>query len=151
MRVPFSIDVTKGDAITPGAIDYELSSSFDEDCKLRVMAYPLETVLAEKCESILKRNVIGTRPRDYYDVYMLKHLKKCNMDVFRDALTATFDKCGTIELLSRANEILDQVSASSVQHDYWKRYQKEFPYAVNVDFISAVNAVRELLRGSATL
>ena len=146
VRVPFAIDITKGDAITPGAIDYDLPCCFDRDKILKLRAYTLETVLAEKCESILKRNVIGTRPRDYYDVYTLMRTRKVRMSIFRKALKATFENCGTSALLKRKDEILDAVNASGDQQLFWRRYQREFPPAAEIDFQDVIESVRTLLR-----
>ncbi len=144
--VRFSIDVTKGDPITPKPESVVLRSIFSAGNTYAVLAYTIETVLAEKCEAILKRNVLGTRPRDYYDVYMLTRLKKIRRRIFTKALCETFERCGTIELLSRASEILDAIAASAAQEEYWHRYQNEFPYAGDIAFADAVESVRRLLR-----
>jgi hypothetical protein len=91
--------VTKGDAITPKPESQTFTSCFTERSKYSLLAYTVETILAEKCEAILKRNVVGTRPRDYYDVYMLTHLKKIRPRIFKKALHETFERCGTSTLL----------------------------------------------------
>ena len=146
LRVPFAIDITKGDVITPDAIEYSMPCCFKEGESLLLKAYTIETVLAEKCESILKRNVIGTRPRDYYDVYVLTRLKKIRKRIFRDALAATFANCGTTELLKHKDQLLDAILISADQQSYWKRYQREFPAAAEIDFVDAVESVRRLLK-----
>ena len=109
------------------------------------MAYTVETILAEKCESILKRNVVGTRPRDYYDVYMLTRMRKVRPRIFRTALRSTFGRCGTGELLNRASDIIDGILHSGVQEEYWRRYQLEYQYARHISFKDAVASVRQLL------
>jgi len=144
LRVPFSIDVTKGDVITPKPELYSFASSFGEG-RASVLAYTVETILAEKCEAILKRNVVGTRPRDYYDVYLLTRIKKIRPRVFRTALLATFEKCGTSGSLENAGVLLDAIAQSATQHGYWKRYQKEFPFARGISFDDAISSVRRLL------
>ena len=146
LRVPFSIDVTKGDAITPGPEVLTLKSNFSQGTKFSLLAYTVETILAEKCESILKRNVVGTRPRDYYDIYMLSRVQKVRPRVFKKALLSTFETCGTLELLQRVREILDGIAQSEVQKEYWRRYQREFPYARDIPFEDAVLSVRKLLQ-----
>ncbi len=90
MSIPFSVDVTTGDVITPGAIVYNYPLSFDNR-NISVMAYPLETILAEKLETVIVRDVANTRPRDYYDIYILWKLHgfQCNIDTLSDALIAT--------------------------------------------------------------
>ncbi len=143
--VRFSIDVTKGDAITPRPQTLRLASHFSDETRFSLLAYSIETILAEKCESILKRNVVGTRPRDYYDVYMLTRLRKVRPRIFRTALLSTFEKCGTSSLLSRTHDILLGILNSRVQGEYWLRYQQEFPYAKGIAFDDAVNSVASLL------
>lgn len=133
------------DAITPSPVLYEFPSSFADGAKLSLLAYTVETILAEKCESILKRNVVGTRPRDYYDVYMLTKLKKVRPRIFKSALRSTFEKCGTLQLLGHVNEILDMIANSSIQERYWQRYQAEFPFARDIAFADALVAVKMLL------
>ena len=132
--------------LTPDAIEYSMPCCFKEGESLLLKAYTVETVLAEKCESILKRNVLGTRPRDYYDVYALTRLKKIRKHIFRDALSATFANCGTTELLKRKEELLDSIISSTEQQTYWKRYQREFSAAAEIDFNDAVESVRRLLK-----
>ena len=143
--VPFSIDVTKGDAITPRPEVLNLPSNFFGKTKYHLLAYTVETILAEKCESILKRNVVGTRPRDYYDVYMLTRMRKVRPRIFRTALRSTFGRCGTSELLNRASDIIDGILHSGVQEEYWRRYQLEYQYARHIQFKDAVVSVRKLL------
>ena len=145
LNVPFSIDVTKGDAITPRPDVLKLPSNFSDKTRYSLLAYTVETILAEKCESILKRNVVGTRPRDYYDIYMLTHARKVRPRIFKTALCSTFEKCGTSELLKRTSDIIDGISHSKMQEEYWRRYQLEYPYARNISFKDAVASVRQLL------
>ncbi len=145
--VRFSIDVTKGDAITPSPELIRLPSHFCGKTRYSLLAYTVETVLAEKCESILKRNVVGTRPRDYYDVYMLTRLRKVRPRIFKAAVRSTFEKCGTEKLLCSIPAILDGISQSHVQEEYWRRYQQEFPYARGLSFRDVVASVRRLLKG----
>lgn len=145
LRVPVSVDVTAGDVITPKPIAYAFPSSFEGRKRLSLLAYPIETILAEKCESILKRNVVGSRPRDYYDIYMLTKLKRIRPRVFRTALRSTFAICGTLDLLNHADEIIDLIVASPLQKQYWQRYQAEFSFARDITFQDVVAATRKLL------
>jgi len=150
LRVPFSVDVTKGDAITPKPELLSLASNFSAKTRYPLLAYTIETVLAEKCESILKRNVIGTRPRDYYDIYMLTSMCKVRRRVFKAALRSTFEKCGTSELLKNITDVLNGIANSAIQNEYWRRYQQEFPYAKDISFEDAVAAVRKLLNADSS-
>lgn len=145
LKVPFSVDVTAGDAI--GLIEYSYTCHFSENSFLSLKAYSLETVLAEKCEAILRRNVVGTRPRDYYDVYLLTRMSEIDMEAFFNALRATCEICGTNSVLHNIEDTLSAIRDSSVQTEYWSRFQREFPYARDIQFADAVEAVRELLGG----
>ena len=143
LHVPFAIDVTVGDAVA--AINYSYPCQFSNNRQLQLKAYPVETVLAEKCEAILQRNVVGTRPRDYYDVYLLMRSRKVAKGRFRAALMATCERRGTLSVLSAATDILEAILNSKIQSDYWRRFQREFPYAREISFEKAVEAVRSLL------
>lgn len=68
MRQPFKIDISTDDAITPGAVEYKYKLMF-EDRSISVLSYNLETLLAEKMQTILARGLANTRMRDFYDVY----------------------------------------------------------------------------------
>jgi predicted nucleotidyltransferase component of viral defense system len=143
LYVPFAIDVTVGDAVT--AINYSYPCQFSNGRRLGLKAYSVETVLAEKCEAILQRNVVGTRPRDYYDVYVLTRSLKPTKKRFRAALLATCERRGTLSTLSAAADILDAILSSKIQSDYWLRFQREFPYAREISFEKVVESVRTLL------
>lgn len=93
LSVPISVDVTTGDKITPKEVNYTFKLLFD-DRTLDILAYNIETVLAEKIETVLSRSIANTRPRDFYDIYILYNLRKseCNMNVLHDALIQTTKK-----------------------------------------------------------
>ena len=145
LRVPLSVDFTAGDEVVPAPVEYKYPCQFSEASSLLLRAYSLETVLAEKCETILQRNVTTTRTRDFYDVYILTKLRKVKRRTFKRALMATCGKRGTSGLLKRTDEILDMVAQSDVLLDYWRRYQREFSAASGISFEEAVQAVRLLL------
>ena len=86
---PLSIDVSTGDAITPHAVQYQFSEIFDDEKSYELWAYNIETVMAEKVETILRRGVFNTRPRDFYDAYILATTQKFDKAVFAEALNAT--------------------------------------------------------------
>ena len=95
MLTPLSIDVSTGDAITPHANQYNFSEIFDNEKSYELWAYNIETVLAEKVETILRRSVFNTRPRDFYDAYILATTQKFDKAVFSEALNATANHRGT--------------------------------------------------------
>ncbi len=77
--IPLSIDISTGDVITPSAVLYEFGGIFYDNVRIKLWGYNIETVMAEKVETILSRGIFNTRPRDFYDVYILGTTKERNM------------------------------------------------------------------------
>lgn len=147
MSVPVVVDVTTGDKITPEAIEYEYSLLFD-DRSITVMAYPLETVLAEKLETIVTRGINNTRPRDFYDVHTLWRLKKdeCDVDILRTALVATCEKRCSLEVVAHWEHVLDEVAEDDAMQGLWMKYARRNPYASSLAFQDACETAREIMR-----
>ena len=131
---PLSIDISTGDVITPDAVKYEFSGIFDEDVRISLWGYNVETVIAEKVETILRRGVFTTRPRDYYDVYILGTTQEYDKEIFKEALKATAKHRGSTELISDVAGILKQISESDELKDMWSKYQKKFGYASDISY-----------------
>lgn len=146
MKVPVTIDVTTGDVITPREIEYNFSSMF-EDKKIQVLSYPLETILAEKIETILARGIANTRPRDYYDIYVLERLKLTDVSptVLKAALDSTTKKRGSEYVLTEYDKIIETLKNSDEQHSLWRKYQKTFAYAKDIAFVDTCDAVLHIL------
>ncbi len=146
MAVPLKIDITTGDKITPREMVYTFNLMFEER-SINVLAYTLETILAEKLETIISRGDQNTRPRDFYDVYILNTLQKKNKDkqILKEAFAATVKKRGTEHIVTNYKEIIEIVLNSSAMKDQWTRYQKEFDYAKDIQFEDACMAVERLL------
>lgn len=146
MAVPLKIDITTGDKITPREMVYTFNLMFEER-SINVLAYTLETILAEKLETIISRGDQNTRPRDFYDVYILNTLQKKNIDnqILKEAFAATVKKRGTEHIVTNYKEIIEIVLNSSAMKDQWTRYQKEFDYAKDIQFEDACMAVERLL------
>jgi len=135
LRVPLSVDLTTGDIITPNEIEYSYKLIID-DRKINIRAYNLETILAEKIETILSRNIANTRVRDFYDVYILSLLKlnECRFDVLRLALKETSIKRGSENTLSNYDEIINHIRSNERMNHSWINYQHDFGYAKNIGF-----------------
>lgn len=142
---PLKIDISTDDVITPKEVRYSFKLML-EDRSIDIWAYNLETVLAEKLETIITRTTTNTRMRDYYDINILYQLygKTLNPAVLRDALHTTANKRGTVSYLKDTIEILDEVQNSSVMQKLWNSYQKKFTYAANLDWTDIMTSVREL-------
>ena len=110
---PLSIDVSTGDVITPGAVLYEFCGIFDESVQISLWGYNIETVMAEKAETILSRGVFNTRPRDYYDVYILSTTQEYDRQLFEEALSATAEHRGSAESIADRAGIIDRISKSN--------------------------------------
>ena len=142
---PMKIDITIGDKITPSAIEYSYKMMFDEK-KIPVMAYTLETILAEKYETIIRRNVGTTRARDFYDLYMLFHSRKREIrrDILGLAVRHTARKRGSTEILKEYEEICEEIKNEKVLHKLWSNYIEENAYAAHLEFSDVVDVVLEV-------
>lgn len=140
------IDITTGDRITPREITYQLQSVFSEN-KLEVWTYNLETVLAEKLETIIRRGAASTRPRDRYDLFTLYHLRKDEIDIpiLKTALNNTAKKRESLDVLTNWESQLEEIRSSDYQNQLWSRYQKSFRYASEISFEESVEVVAIIL------
>ncbi|HFU5510909.1 TPA: nucleotidyl transferase AbiEii/AbiGii toxin family protein [Streptococcus pyogenes] len=146
LREVVFIDITTGDRITPREITYQLQSVFSEN-KLEVWTYNLETVLAEKLETIIRRGAASTRPRDRYDLFILYHLRKDEIDIpiLKTALNNTAKKRESLDVLTNWESQLEEIRSSDYQNQLWSRYQKSFRYASEISFEESVEVVAIIL------
>ncbi len=152
MAVPLKLDITTGDKITPREIEYQFKLLL-EDRSISVFAYNLETIVAEKLETVISRGDQNTRPRDYYDIYILAKLQYPNIELrnLKAALDATTEKRGSVEVVKDYRKIMDAVKGSEVMQRQWKNYQKDFEYAEEIAFEDACDVVVELMDGMSEL
>lgn len=141
---PLSIDISTGDVMTPGAVPYEFGGIFDKTLSIRLLGYNVETIMAEKMETILSRGVLSTRPRDYYDIYILATTQKYDKALFWKALEATSMYRGTIKHILQYEVIFQRISGSSDLKQQWSKYQKKFSYAQAISY-EAIMGVIELI------
>lgn len=146
MAVPLKLDITTGDKITPSEIEYSYKLMM-EDRSISVLAYNLSTILAEKLETIVSRGDQNTRPRDYYDVFILSKLHAGNIEMssLREALLATTTKRGSTEVVKKYSDIMKVVKNSEIMKRQWNDYRKEFEYAVGIEFEDTCDAVISLM------
>ena len=142
---PLKIDISTGDAITPREVRYSFKLML-EDRSIDIWAYNLETVLAEKLETIITRTTTNTRMRDFYDIYILEQLHGNTLDpqILHDALRATAHKRGTERHLAEAAEVFEEVENSSVMQKLWESYRRKFSYAADLEWNIIMRAVRSL-------
>ena len=148
MAVPLKLDITTGDKITPREIEYSYKLMM-EDRSISVLAYNLSTILAEKLETVVSRGDQNTRPRDYYDVFILTKLQAENIDMesLNTALKATTEKRGSTELMRQYREIMQVVKNSDVMKRQWDNYRKDFDYASGIEFEETCDAVVDVMDG----
>ena len=146
IETPLSIDITTGDAITPEPMNYGYKRLFNSENVIPLHSYPLETVLAEKIETIITRGILNTRPRDFYDVYILTKTQGYNAETLRKAIFATAEHRGTKAIMeAETNNRLAVIENSSELQSQWAKYQKKFPYAKDITYQETVNAVKEVI------
>lgn len=143
---PLKIDISTGDVITPRAIEFNYDLLL-EDRSISLWSYNLETILAEKLQTVLARGILNTRMRDFYDIRMLldTYEDKVNKAVLKDAFAATCKKRGTNHLQEQAEEIIKIIEADEQLQVLWRAYQKKYSYAAEIDYASVIRDVRKLM------
>ncbi len=141
------IDITTGDKITPREITYSMTSIFTNE-SIKIWTYNLETVLAEKLETIISRGLASTRPRDRYDLFTLYKLRKeeINLELLKNALENTAEKRKTKETIYNWKEQVRGIEISDYQKELWIRYQRQFKYAKDISFDNSVQVIREIMQ-----
>ncbi|VNO36498.1 abortive infection protein AbiGII [Streptococcus pneumoniae] len=141
------IDITTGDKITPREITYSMSSIFTNE-SIKIWTYNLETVLAEKLETIISRGLVSTRPRDRYDLFTLYKLRKeeINLEVLKNALENTAEKRKSKDTIYNWEEQVRGIEISDYQKELWIRYQRQFKYAKDISFDNSVQVIREIMQ-----
>ena len=145
MPVIMKIDITTGDKITYKEIEYSFTLML-EDRKIQIWSYNVETIIAEKFEAIVKRGVLSTRIRDYYDVYMLINTQNKIIDkkTLKDAITLTAQHRGTNEIIKDWKKIVEKIANDSKMRQQWKRYQKDNFYAEEIEYNDLINAISKV-------
>lgn len=142
---PMKIDVTTGDVITPGAIDYSFKTMFD-DGDIEIRTYNLETIIAEKYETIIRRNIGTTRARDFYDLYVLFNLyeDQINYDILKLAVARTSSKRSSMEELEDWQDIIEELRNEPAIESLWNNYCKENTYVQNINYRAVIDALQTI-------
>lgn len=143
--VALKIDISTGDIITPKEVLYSFDLLF-ENRKIEILAYNLETVLAEKFETIISRGIINTRARDFYDVYILTTLQEKNINRFdfKSALASTAAKRETLGKINSSLRVLGEIQEDKTIQNIWKAYTMKFDYAGDIPFEDTIAALIKL-------
>ena len=142
-RQTLKIDITTGDFITPKEVTYNFKLLF-ENRSINILAYTIETVLAEKFETTITRGITNSRMRDFYDIYILTKTQDINIAIFREALKKTVEKRHTVQQMSDITSIINNISTNDVMIELWIRYQKKYNYAADTTWEMVVDAVNWL-------
>lgn len=146
LRIPFWIDISTGDLITPKAIEYNYKTILENE-NISLYTYNYETIIAEKLETVLKRNTTNSRMKDYYDLYYFVTYKWNDIDLttLRTAIATTFKHRNSLEYLEKSNTIISNVSVDEDLIARWNKYKKEHEYATNIDFKDTIQSIRKIL------
>jgi len=145
--IPFFIDISTGDIITPRAINYQYKKVLDDSC-IELYTYNNETIIAEKLETILKRNVTNSRMKDFYDIYYFANSKWEDVDkaILKEAIIKTFNHRSSDKELEGRNAIINNILESDYLKKFWKEYQNTHNYAKDIIFEDTVEAIKKILK-----
>lgn len=141
LRVNLSIDIATGDTITPKEIEYNYKMLF-EDRKLQIMTYNIESIIAEKFQTVVSRGILNSRMKDYYDLYYLITYKKFSKENLKQAITKTFEKRNTN--LKEIENTLSKIKESSFIKELWENYSKKHRYTENIKFEEIINTIYKI-------
>jgi predicted nucleotidyltransferase component of viral defense system len=144
ISIPMHIDITTGDTITPKEITYKFQMNFTEGF-ITVLSYNIETVLAEKVETILRRGELNTRPRDFYDVYILTKTQSFNRLTFIEALKGTSKHRESTHILIDIHKRIEDIHTSGPLKLRWERYTKDYNYARDISYDDVLSKIKVLL------
>ena len=145
INATLNIDITTGDVITPREMNYSYSKILEEGT-IPIMTYTIETILAEKFETISSRNITTTRARDFYDLYMIYSIYKDKIDkgILRKAIERTSKYRGSFETALQYKEIVELFRESETLKELWKKYTQNNPYTKDVDFLDTISIYEEI-------
>ena len=143
LKTNLMIDITTGDIITYKEVEFKYNTLFDNDT-INIMTYNYETIIAEKFESIISRNIDNTRMKDYYDLYMFVHLKwdDINKDTLRKEIFNTSKARETLDYINNANKYIELISDDSRLKALWNSYQNNYEYVKDIKFVDVINAIK---------
>ena len=145
INATLNIDITTGDVITPREMNYSYSKILEEGT-IPIMTYTIETILAEKFETISSRNITTTRARDFYDLYMIYSIykDKIDKDILRKAIERTSKYRGSFEIVLQHKEIVELFRESETPKELWKKYTQNNPYVKDIDFLDTISVYEKI-------
>ena len=145
INATLNIDITTGDVITPREMNYSYSKILEEGT-IPIMTYTIETILAEKFETISSRNITTTRARDFYDLYMIYSIykDKIDKDILRKVIERTSKYRGSFEIVLQHKEIVELFRESETPKELWKKYTQNNPYVKDIDFLDTISVYEKI-------
>ena len=146
LKTNLMIDITTGDVITYKEIEFKYTTLFDNEI-INIMSYNYETIIAEKYESVISRNIDNTRMKDYYDLYMFVKLKwnDINKDTLIKAVINTAKNRETLDYINNSNKYLELITNDTRLKSLWNSYQNNYEYAKNISFDDTINAIKQII------
>ena len=139
--VNLSIDIATGDAITPREIEYDYKMMF-EDRSLKIMTYNIESIIAEKFQTVIARGILNSRMKDYYDLYYLITYKEFSKENLKKAITKTFEKRETS--IDDIDKVIEEIKNADFLRDLWRNYSTHYQYANDIEFDQVINAIEKI-------
>ena len=141
LRVNLSIDIATGDLITPREIEYDYKMMF-EDRNLKIMTYNIESIIAEKFQTVISRGILNSRMKDYYDLYYLITYKEFSKENLKNAIIKTFNKRDTD--IKNINKVIDEIEKSEFVKELWTSYSEKYQYAKCLEFKKVINSIKRI-------
>lgn len=147
LKVNLEIDISTGDKVTPRELKYKYPLIF-EDRTIMISSYNIETILAEKIETVLRRGVFNSRMKDFYDIYyfLTKLRKEIDIKVLKEAVDNTFTKRDSFEYLNDYEQIIDSIIGNERLEKLWNIYSNKYTYAKGIDINKILNLLKDIIK-----
>ena len=144
VKIPFMVDISTGDVMTPHAVKFVFRGILDEGKQIEIWAYNIETVMAEKIETILRRSTLNTRPRDFYDIFVLGTTQSYDAAILKEAVFATAVHRGTAEQIADVQALLKIITNSTELRQMWEKFRHEFDYAADISYEQMIKVLNDV-------
>jgi len=147
LKVNLEIDISTGDKVTPRELKYKYPLIF-EDRTIMISSYNIETILAEKIETVLRRGVFNSRMKDFYDIYyfLTKLRKEIDINILKEAVDNTFTKRDSFEYLNDYEQIIDSIIGNERLEKLWNIYSNKYKYANGIDINEILSLLKDIIK-----
>ena len=147
LKVNLEIDISTGDKVTPRELKYKYPLIF-EDRTIMITSYNIETILAEKIETVLRRGVFNSRMKDFYDIYyfLTKLRKEIDINILKEAVNHTFTKRNSFEYLNDYEQIIDSIIGNERLEKLWNIYSNKYKYANGININEILNLLKDIIK-----